>query len=210
MIADSNLLNWLCDNRSINLTLSSEEHVLLNQSLGVSNGDVIWLSRRRKIPEVCLYCFRCFQVICLHVDRAGPLLWVASEHEYLSWHMPAVCAVYYCSGEAFIPFVGDYVPHAIPHFLWITEFPLFTRADPDKEFLAHGRWSSTHHPFTAPMWQDIEAMYAGHIDQVRANSFSQESVAPAVAYPWSRLYFSGSGTALRPSSEWCRDWWWLG
>lgn len=53
-----------------------------------------------------------------------------------------------------------------PHFLWITEFPLFTRADEDKDFLAKGRWSSSHHPFTAPMWQDIEAMYDGHIETV--------------------------------------------
>ena len=55
-----------------------------------------------------------------------------------------------------------------PHFLWITEFPLFTHADEDKEFLAHGRWSSSHHPFTAPMWEDIEKMYNGQIAEVRA------------------------------------------
>lgn len=137
VIADSNLLNWLCDNRSINLTLSSEEHVLLNKSLGVSNGDIIWLSRRRKIPEG-------------GSTALGRLRTRISELAHAR---------------------GDYVPHAIPHFLWITEFPLFTRADPDKEFLAHGRWSSTHHPFTAPMWQDIEAMYAGHIDQVRGQHY---------------------------------------
>ncbi|KAF8211353.1 tRNA synthetases class II-domain-containing protein [Mycena galopus ATCC 62051] len=58
-----------------------------------------------------------------------------------------------------------------PHFLWITEFPLFTRSDGDKEFLAQGRWSSTHHPFTAPMWQDIEAMYRGDIDGVRGQHY---------------------------------------
>ncbi|KIJ70312.1 hypothetical protein HYDPIDRAFT_172163 [Hydnomerulius pinastri MD-312] len=66
---------------------------------------------------------------------------------------------------------GAYIPPTSPHFLWVTEFPLFTRADPDKDFLAHGRWSSTHHPFTAPMWQDIEAMYAGRIDQVRGQHY---------------------------------------
>lgn len=53
-----------------------------------------------------------------------------------------------------------------PHFLWITEFPLFTKDDQDKDFLAEGRWSSTHHPFTAPMWQDIEAMYRGDLAPV--------------------------------------------
>ncbi|KAF9246979.1 tRNA synthetases class II-domain-containing protein [Melanogaster broomeanus] len=67
--------------------------------------------------------------------------------------------------------LGDYIPPAFPHFLWVTEFPLFTRSDPDKDFLARGRWSSTHHPFTAPMWQDIEAMYAGRTDQVRGQHY---------------------------------------
>ncbi|KAG8218411.1 tRNA synthetases class II-domain-containing protein [Butyriboletus roseoflavus] len=67
--------------------------------------------------------------------------------------------------------LGDYVPPPYPHFLWVTEFPLFTRSDPDKDFLAHGRWTSTHHPFTAPMWQDIEAMYDGRIDQVRGQHY---------------------------------------
>jgi aspartyl-tRNA synthetase len=61
----------------------------------------------------------------------------------------------------------EFIVSKDPHFLWITEFPLFTRADLDKEFLAKGRWSSSHHPFTAPMWQDIEAMYTGEIESVR-------------------------------------------
>ncbi|KAL9934916.1 hypothetical protein V8E36_005992, partial [Tilletia maclaganii] len=42
-----------------------------------------------------------------------------------------------------------------PHFAWITEFPLFTLADEDKDELARGRWSSSHHPFTAPMAEDL-------------------------------------------------------
>ncbi|EKM59710.1 uncharacterized protein PHACADRAFT_250385 [Phanerochaete carnosa HHB-10118-sp] len=66
---------------------------------------------------------------------------------------------------------GELVLPAAPHFLWVTEFPLFTRADPDKEFLAHGRWSSSHHPFTAPMWEDIEKMYDGRIAEVRGQHY---------------------------------------
>ncbi|KAG9219206.1 hypothetical protein CCMSSC00406_0001616 [Pleurotus cornucopiae] len=66
---------------------------------------------------------------------------------------------------------GAYKPTTKPHFLWITEFPLFMRGDQDKEFLAHGRWSSTHHPFTAPMWQDIEAMYNGDLAAVRGQHY---------------------------------------
>jgi aspartyl-tRNA synthetase len=64
----------------------------------------------------------------------------------------------------------DYLLPETPHFLWITEFPLFTRADKEKDFLAHGRWSSTHHPFTAPMWEDIESMYNGRLEPVRLQS----------------------------------------
>ncbi|KAI0773883.1 hypothetical protein C8Q74DRAFT_791548 [Fomes fomentarius] len=66
---------------------------------------------------------------------------------------------------------GDLVLSDEPRFLWVTEFPLFTRADEDKEFLAHGRWSSSHHPFTAPMWGDIEKMYAGKIEEVRGQHY---------------------------------------
>ncbi|GAC94997.1 hypothetical protein PHSY_002570 [Pseudozyma hubeiensis SY62] len=50
-------------------------------------------------------------------------------------------------------------------FTWITEFPLFTLADDDKNLLsslsssssttASTRWQSSHHPFTAPVASDI-------------------------------------------------------
>ena len=63
-------------------------------------------------------------------------------------------------------FEGEYTVTKEPHFLWITEFPLFTREDADKDFMAHGRWSSSHHPFTAPMWQDIDALYRGEVETV--------------------------------------------
>lgn len=59
MITDSNLLNWLCGNRSIDLELGREEHALLNKTLGVSSGDTLWLTRRRKVPEVCNYTIYC-------------------------------------------------------------------------------------------------------------------------------------------------------
>ncbi|KAI0356589.1 hypothetical protein OH77DRAFT_1423519 [Trametes cingulata] len=66
---------------------------------------------------------------------------------------------------------GDLILSEEPKFLWVTEFPLFTRADEDKEFLAHGRWSSSHHPFTAPMYEDIEKMYAGQVEDVRGQHY---------------------------------------
>ena len=61
---------------------------------------------------------------------------------------------------------GMYSPTRTPHLHWITEFPLFTRADAEKDVFAKGRWSSTHHPFTAPAWQDVQALYDGRISEV--------------------------------------------
>ncbi|KAF9782286.1 hypothetical protein BJ322DRAFT_210121 [Thelephora terrestris] len=59
-----------------------------------------------------------------------------------------------------------------PHFLWVTEFPLFSCNDEDKEFLTRGRrWSSTHHPFTAPMYEDLPAFYAGDYGRVRGQHY---------------------------------------
>jgi len=68
-------------------------------------------------------------------------------------------------------FTGKVALPEAPHFLWITEFPLFTRSDSDKDFLAKGRYSSSHHPFTAPMWQDIKALYEGEVDSVRGQHY---------------------------------------
>ena len=58
-----------------------------------------------------------------------------------------------------------------PHFLWITEFPLFTRSDEDKDFMAKGRWSSSHHPFTAPMFEDMENLKNGKVELVRGQHY---------------------------------------
>ncbi|SNX88094.1 related to aspartate--tRNA ligase, mitochondrial [Melanopsichium pennsylvanicum] len=55
-------------------------------------------------------------------------------------------------------------------FTWITEFPLFTLADDDKNQLSTlssgssaTRWQSSHHPFTAPVAQDIRLL-SNHSD----------------------------------------------
>ncbi|PWN26515.1 hypothetical protein BDZ90DRAFT_253921 [Jaminaea rosea] len=45
-----------------------------------------------------------------------------------------------------------------PRFLWITQFPLLTRSDPDKADLSQGRWNATHHPFTAPSVESLPAL----------------------------------------------------
>ncbi|TIB65161.1 hypothetical protein E3P78_00697 [Wallemia ichthyophaga] len=52
------------------------------------------------------------------------------------------------------------LPHTTPYaFTWITEFPLFTRADEDKAHLSRGRYASTHHPFTAPHADDVHLLH---------------------------------------------------
>ena len=57
--------------------------------------------------------------------------------------------------------IADALPirSAEPAVLWITQFPLFTRADADKAEAARGRWSSSHHPFTAPLASDVQRLY---------------------------------------------------
>jgi len=68
--------------------------------------------------------------------------------------------------------IGEFVLPSTPHFLWVTEFPLFSCHDKDKEFLTRGRrWSSTHHPFTAPMYEDLPAFYAGDYGRVRGQHY---------------------------------------
>ncbi|KAF9646974.1 hypothetical protein BDM02DRAFT_3156369 [Thelephora ganbajun] len=67
---------------------------------------------------------------------------------------------------------GELVLPSTPHFLWVTEFPLFSCYDEDKGFLTRGRrWSSTHHPFTAPMYEDLPAFYAGDYGRVRGQHY---------------------------------------
>ncbi|KAK0191212.1 tRNA synthetases class II-domain-containing protein [Armillaria mellea] len=61
---------------------------------------------------------------------------------------------------------GKFVLPDSHNFLWITEFPLFT---PELEL--DRKWTSTHHPFTAPMWQDVEALFNGEIESVRGQHY---------------------------------------
>ncbi|KAL4081917.1 tRNA synthetases class II-domain-containing protein [Scleroderma yunnanense] len=99
----------------------------------------------------------------------GDTVWISRRHSAVEGGSTALGRIRIQLSEI-AQKLGDFVPLS-PHFLWVTEFPLFTRADPDKEFLSRGRWNSTHHPFTAPMWEDIETMYAGHIERVRGQHY---------------------------------------
>lgn len=134
--------------------------------LRINVGDTLYVSRRRAVPEVGPGPHT--PVFLTHAHRADPRRWVRYARNSPNQRSISVCLILsLLSFDRLMRVSGDYVPPPYPHFLWVTEFPLFTRSDPDKDFLARGRWTSTHHPFTAPMWQDIQALYEGHIDQVR-------------------------------------------
>ncbi|EIN10682.1 hypothetical protein PUNSTDRAFT_51287 [Punctularia strigosozonata HHB-11173 SS5] len=141
--------SWLSDSATIRGSFPAEklaaEHErgpsevtnAVSSLLRVQAGDIVWLARRKAVPEGGWTSLGRVRVAL--AEKAQEL--------------------------------GDYCPPPAPHFLWVTEFPLFTHADEDKDFLAHGRWSSSHHPFTAPMMEDIDAMYAGRIAQVRGQHY---------------------------------------
>ncbi|KAI0650079.1 tRNA synthetases class II-domain-containing protein [Trametes meyenii] len=121
----------------LSTTSNSFDASELNETLGLTEGGTVWLSKRPCRPEGGW-------------TPLGRLRLALSEAAQRN---------------------GDIVLSDAPKFLWVTEFPLFTRADEDKEFLAHGRWSSSHHPFTAPMYEDIADMYAGRVEEVRGQHY---------------------------------------
>ena len=116
-------------------------------------GGTIWLSRRSKRPEVGYF-----------VQRGSPIDTALPQGGWTPLGRLRIALSEAAQRS------GALVLSPAPKFLWVTEFPLFTRADEDKEFLAHGRWSSSHHPFTAPMYEDIEKMLAKDVEDVSHSS----------------------------------------
>jgi aspartyl-tRNA synthetase len=74
---------------------------------------------------------------------------------------------------------------------------LFTRADAEKDLLAKGRWSSTHHPFTAPAWQDVQALYEGRISEVRIDVRGYTAVISDFARAFVWLSFHSTTVQVR-------------
>ncbi|MBL8026087.1 MAG: aspartate--tRNA ligase [Fibrobacteres bacterium] len=50
-------------------------------------------------------------------------------------------------------------------FTWVTDFPMFEYSETDK------RWSSTHHPFTAPLDEDVSLLYSPEYYFARAKAY---------------------------------------
>ncbi|NQU48390.1 MAG: aspartate--tRNA ligase [Planctomycetes bacterium] len=48
--------------------------------------------------------------------------------------------------------------------VWITEFPLFEQGD-------DGEWAPAHHPFTAPVSEDLEALLGGQKEGIRSRAY---------------------------------------
>ncbi|WWC57851.1 aspartate-tRNA ligase [Kwoniella dejecticola CBS 10117] len=133
-ITDKNIYTW--QNESV---LTAPIGLEQDRSLpvGVKPGDVVWVSRRKKIAE--------------------------GGWTHLGRLRVQISEILMSKGLIDLP--------ANPHFLWITQFPLFTMADEDKIHLSKGRYSSTHHPFTAPMFEDLEDLKKGKVDGVRGQHY---------------------------------------
>ena len=132
---------------------------------GVQPGDVIWLAQRKKVAEVRHRLFPRRRRMLMR-ERVAGLSWAAFG--YRSWRSLSqrVGDAHHPNRRSLIVRPGAMTLPDKPSFLWITQFPLFTRADSDKEFLAKGRWASTHHPFTAPLFEDLEDLKRGDVEKV--------------------------------------------
>jgi hypothetical protein len=207
---------------------SATPEAILNESLHLRPGDHVFLAHRPRLPKVCFVCTTIGRMMIINVTirREGPRLWAKRVSASLSslraevspaflmetrlpdqfshYLLPIQTNSQYIYSQPTHPTngtKGDYRVTEVPHFLWVTEFPLFTHDDSDKDFLAHGRWSSSHHPFTAPMWQDIEALYRGDIQHVRACLLAVSASLPSAC-----LHSSHSPGGLPIQSQLPRLW----
>jgi hypothetical protein len=117
----------------------------------------IWIQRRED-PSVS----DSTELGDLRVRLRDAVLHKGESHSTMVWYEVAIAGLCAdsscCHRPAPFSLLGWSTLPIDPHFLWITEFPLFTRADSDKAVLSGGRWASTHHPFTAPMHSHLPAL----------------------------------------------------
>lgn len=168
-ITSENMTSWLVDSPIVRGSRYDSGRVTsrLIQKLELQPGDIVWIGKQRDRPEVkgFLSFLDCWSYD--HILGGINSTWSA-ETSFSSvgsvtwWVNNKLPRIFY----ELTSYTGTYSPTHTPHFHWITEFPLFTRADAEKDLFAKGRWSSTHHPFTAPVWQDVEALFDGRISEV--------------------------------------------
>ncbi|KAI0303133.1 tRNA synthetases class II-domain-containing protein [Russula brevipes] len=158
-ITSENLSSWLVDSPIVQRFSSPSgpwAECDPGQNLQLQPGDVVWIGKQRETPEVRPFVHSSFGSAALTILSQGGSTALGRQRLRLAELAQSR---------------GTYSPTRTPHFLWITEFPLFTRADTEKDLFAKGRWSSTHHPFTAPAWQDLEALYDGRFSEVRGQHY---------------------------------------
>lgn len=156
-ITDANAHSWLGES-----VLTASLGLSLDKSLpgGVNPGDVVWLSRRKKIAEGGW----------THLGRLRVQLMETLVAKGIVFFLLRSVLFEVCT-EKNENVLGLMTLPTQPHFLWITQFPLFTLADKDKIHLSRGRYASTHHPFTAPMYEDLADLKAGKVDSVRGQHY---------------------------------------
>lgn len=158
--------------------------------------------------ETFRYVFAGFKIHIPIRSREVPLHLVICDSRSQDRRKNMVCALHLTASEfTKVHYIG-LEGTSEPCFLWVTEFPLFTRADSDKEFLAHGRWSSSHHPFTAPMCEDVGNLIRGDLSPVRDFLFSMFRHGKlAKKGPWSALRSrperNGNWRRVRPNTRCC-------
>ncbi|RKP15147.1 tRNA synthetases class II-domain-containing protein [Piptocephalis cylindrospora] len=57
------------------------------------------------------------------------------------------------------------------NFLWVQDFPLLTRVESAEGKNDSGGWIATHHPFTAPVIEDIPLLYTNHPEKIRGQHY---------------------------------------
>lgn len=156
-ITNANAHSWLGES-----VLTASLGLSLDKSLpgGVNPGDVVWLSRRKKIAEGGW----------THLGRLRVQLMETLVAKGIVFFLLRSILFEVCT-EKNENVLGLMTLPTQPHFLWITQFPLFTLADKDKIHLSRGRYASTHHPFTAPMYEDLADLKAGKVDSVRGQHY---------------------------------------
>ncbi|KAG9002821.1 hypothetical protein FRB94_003624 [Tulasnella sp. JGI-2019a] len=104
------------------------------------------------------------------VPRIGDVVWMSIRNAQVNGGSTALGRHRLALSELSQKQFGLALPTS-PHFLWITEFPLFTNEADADSIAAPGAWSSSHHPFTAPMYEDLPHLKAGNYAEVRGQHY---------------------------------------
>ncbi|KAJ2062371.1 aspartate--tRNA ligase msd1 [Coemansia sp. S146] len=86
--------------------------------------------------------------------QSGDLIFVSERSVYVTPANTTLGRVRSLAAKALQEKGALTIPSDKYNFLWVEDFPLFTRESDD----AHGKLSATHHPFTAPVESDLSLL----------------------------------------------------